>query len=109
MVSRLLEYTPSARISPLQACAHSFFDELRESGTKLPNGRDLPQLFNFTEQELRIQPSLNSQLIPPHMGGGEAADAGGAGAGAGPQAAAETDKQVCCQIKKNVELTQPGS
>ena len=43
------------------------------------------------------------------MGGGEAADAGGAGAGAGPQAAAETDKQVCCQIKKNVELTQPGS
>jgi len=93
LVSRLLEYTPSARISPLQACAHSFFDELRESGTKLPNGRDLPQLFNFTEQELRIQPSLNSQLIPPHMGGGEAADAGGAGAGAGPQAAAETDKQ----------------
>merc|ERR1712112_819214 len=93
LVSRLLEYTPSARISPLQACAHSFFDELREAGTKLPNGRDLPQLFNFTEQELRIQPSLNSQLIPPHMGGGEAADAGGAGAGAGPQAAAETDKQ----------------
>lgn len=90
LVSRLLEYTPSARISPLQACAHSFFDELRESGTKLPNGRDLPQLFNFTEQELQIQPSLNSQLIPPHMGGGEAADVAAGTAGA---AAAETDKQ----------------
>ena len=31
-VSRLLEYTPSARITPLQACAHTFFDELREPG-----------------------------------------------------------------------------
>ncbi len=35
--------------------------------TKLPNGRDLPPLFNFTENELKIQPTLNSQLIPPHV------------------------------------------
>ena len=55
LVSRLLEYTPSARISPLQACAHTFFDELREPTTKLPNGRDLPPLFNFTDSELKIQ------------------------------------------------------
>ena len=96
LVSRLLEYTPSARISPLQACAHSFFDELREAGTKLPNGRDLPQLFNFTEQELKIQPSLNSQLLPHHLGGGEGAEgaAGGAGAAGGHQAASEPEKQV---------------
>jgi len=67
LVSRLLEYTPSARITPLQACAHTFFDELREVGTKLPSGRDLPPLFNFTQQELKTQPSLNSQLIPSHM------------------------------------------
>ena len=58
LVSRLLEYTPSARISPLQACAHTFFDELREPTTKLPNGRDLPLLFNFTESELKIQVRL---------------------------------------------------
>ena len=96
LVSRLLEYTPSARISPLQACAHSFFDELREAGSKLPNGRDLPQLFNFTEQELKIQPSLNSQLIPPHMGGGEAGEAGAVAGGGATAAApvAEPDKQV---------------
>lgn len=49
LVSRLLEYTPSSRISPLQACAHNFFDELREANTRLPNGRALPPLFNFTE------------------------------------------------------------
>jgi len=67
LVSRLLEYTPSARITPLQACAHTYFDELREPGTKLPNGRELPPLFNFTEAELKIQPTLNSQLIPSHL------------------------------------------
>ena len=70
-VSRLLEYTPSARITPLQACAHTFFDELREPGTKLPNGREMPPLFNFTEAELKIQPTLNSQLIPAHMASGK--------------------------------------
>ena len=67
LVSRLLEYTPSARITPLQACAHTYFDELREPGTKLPNGRDLPPLFNFTDAELMIQPTLNAQLVPAHL------------------------------------------
>lgn len=50
LVARLLEYTPSSRISPLQACAHQFFNELREPNTRLPNGNELPPLFNFTEQ-----------------------------------------------------------
>lgn len=67
LVSRLLEYIPSARISPLEACAHCFFDELREPATRLPNGRELPPLFNFTPQEISIQPNLNSKLIPPHI------------------------------------------
>jgi len=103
LVSRLLEYTPSARISPLQACAHSFFDELRESGTKLPNGRDLPQLFNFTEQELKIQPSLNSQLLPAHLSAAaEAGEAGAAGAGAGQPGAADIEKQ-------DEAMTQPST
>lgn len=66
LVSRLLEYTPSARISPLEACAHTFFDELRDPSSRLPNTRELPPLFNFTQQELAIQPSLNSTLLPPH-------------------------------------------
>ncbi|CRK97233.1 CLUMA_CG010629, isoform A [Clunio marinus] len=64
LVSRLLEYTPGARITPLQACAHPFFNELREGNKTLPNGREFPPLFNFTEQELTIQPSLNSSLSP---------------------------------------------
>lgn len=27
---------------------HPFFDEIRNPETKLPNGKDLPPLFNFT-------------------------------------------------------------
>jgi glycogen synthase kinase 3 beta len=34
----------------MQACAHPFFNELREGSKTLPNGRDFPPLFNFTEQ-----------------------------------------------------------
>ncbi|XP_076683295.1 glycogen synthase kinase-3 beta isoform X2 [Andrena cerasifolii] len=67
LVARLLEYTPSLRMTPLQACAHSFFSELREEGARLPTGRELPPLFDFTEQELRILPILNSTLIPKYM------------------------------------------
>uniref|UniRef100_A0A0A1WEL1 Protein kinase shaggy n=2 Tax=Zeugodacus cucurbitae TaxID=28588 RepID=A0A0A1WEL1_ZEUCU len=85
LVSQLLEYTPSARITPLKACAHPFFDELRQEGnTTLPNGRPMPPLFNFTEHELAIQPSLIPQLLPKHLqnnsAGRPVAGAGGEGA-----------------------------
>ena len=49
----------------------------------------MPPLFNFTDAELKIQPTLNSQLIPSHLApqsqqnagvsGGDSASAGGAG------------------------------
>ncbi|XP_053696718.1 glycogen synthase kinase-3 beta-like [Sabethes cyaneus] len=64
LVSRLLEYTPGTRITPIQACAHPFFNELRDGNKTLPSGREFPPLFNFTEQELAIQPSLNLILRP---------------------------------------------
>ncbi|BFZ13840.1 hypothetical protein BsWGS_16878 [Bradybaena similaris] len=66
LVSRLLEYTPSGRMTPLEACAHAFFDELRDPAIRLPSGRELPLLFNFTPTELLIAPALNATLIPPH-------------------------------------------
>uniref|UniRef100_A0A671SMF7 Glycogen synthase kinase-3 beta n=1 Tax=Sinocyclocheilus anshuiensis TaxID=1608454 RepID=A0A671SMF7_9TELE len=66
LCSRLLEYTPTSRFTPLEACAHTFFDELREPNLKLPNGRERPVLFNFTTQELSSNPSLTSVLIPAH-------------------------------------------
>ncbi|XP_012274254.1 glycogen synthase kinase-3 beta isoform X2 [Orussus abietinus] len=76
LVARLLEYTPSLRIAPLQACASPFFDELREPGTRLPNNRELPPLFNFTEQERRVSPGLISRLIPKHVKSTESTGAG---------------------------------
>ncbi|XP_042205621.1 glycogen synthase kinase-3 beta-like isoform X4 [Homarus americanus] len=82
LVARLLEYTPSARITPLQACAHKFFDELRDPSTRLPNNRELPPLYNFTEQEIKIQPELNSKLIPAHYRGEPANSSGGGGSSA---------------------------
>lgn len=67
LTSKLLEYTPSLRIGPLEACAHSFFDELRDGKTRLPMGRTLPPLFNFSQIELNISPFLNAKLIPSHV------------------------------------------
>lgn len=67
LISQLLEYTPSKRLSAIEACTHQYFDELREPSTKLPNGKDLPALFNFTSHELSIKPSLNVKLVPNHV------------------------------------------
>ncbi|CAG8630169.1 4734_t:CDS:2 [Funneliformis caledonium] len=66
LISRLLEYTPSNRLTAIQAMCHPFFDELRNPETRLPNGKDLPKLFNFTKQELSIREDLISKLVPPH-------------------------------------------
>jgi len=66
LLSKLLEYVPQTRIDPITALVHPFFDELRDPTTKMPGGKDLPPLFNFTEQELSLKPELNRSLVPPH-------------------------------------------
>jgi glycogen synthase kinase 3 beta len=80
LVGRLLEYRPNKRINPLQACVHAFFDELRDPNTRLPDGRPLPPLFNFTERELSIQPSLIPLLKPRRENEPPISGTGGAGA-----------------------------
>ncbi|RZC72919.1 hypothetical protein C5167_048405 [Papaver somniferum] len=68
LVSRLLQYSPSLRCTALEACAHPFFDELRDPNAVLPNGRPLPPLFDFTPQELAgAPPELVQRLIPEHV------------------------------------------
>merc|ERR1719197_1848519 len=49
LVSQLLQYDPEARLRPMEACLHEFFDELRDQSTRLPNAKTLPDLFNFTK------------------------------------------------------------
>ena len=42
LLSILLVYDPKIRSKPIKALAHSYFDELRDSSTKLPNGKSIP-------------------------------------------------------------------
>jgi glycogen synthase kinase 3 beta len=55
LISCLLEYTPTERLSAIDAMVHPFFDELREQSTRFPDSRhpngpakDLPTLFDFS-------------------------------------------------------------
>ncbi|KAA8520593.1 hypothetical protein F0562_014849 [Nyssa sinensis] len=68
LVSRLLQYSPNLRCTALEACAHPFFDDLRDPNVSLPNDRPIPPLFNFTSQELAsASPELHERLIPEHV------------------------------------------
>lgn len=40
-------------VMQLEACAHPFFDELRDPNGRLPNGRPFPPLFNFKQEVSR--------------------------------------------------------
>jgi glycogen synthase kinase 3 beta len=91
LISALLEYTPTQRLSAIDAMVQPFFDELRDPSTRLPDSRhsngpprELPNLFDFSRHgsfacppgvfehdtnpkiELSIAPHLNSKLVPPH-------------------------------------------
>lgn len=59
VLQRLFDYQPSSRPSCIEAMADVFFDELRTPGLTLPEGRPLPPLFNFFEEEMA--------LAPPHL------------------------------------------
>ncbi|KAJ6249328.1 glycogen synthase kinase-3 alpha [Anaeramoeba flamelloides] len=68
LVSKFLKYDPNSRITPLEACAHPFFDELRAPNTKLPNKRELPELFDFDSEELNsVNNQIREKLIPRHL------------------------------------------
>jgi len=73
LIAALLEYTPTQRLSAIEAMTHEFFDEIRDPNCRLPdsrhlngNSKDLPALFDFSKHELSIAPHLNDRLVPPH-------------------------------------------
>ncbi|MCJ1342247.1 regulator of ime2 [Peltigera leucophlebia] len=73
LISALLEYTPTQRLSAIEAMCHPFFDELRDPNCRFPDSRhpngaskELPKLFDFSKHELSIAPEKNHRLIPPH-------------------------------------------
>jgi len=59
LISQILCYVPTSRTTAFQALAHPFFDDLRKKGACLPDGRELPALFDFTDAELKQAAALN--------------------------------------------------
>jgi len=66
LISKVLQYTPTIRFKPFEVCAHPFFDELRDPAARLPSGKPLPALFNFTLEEQAAAKGFLKQIIPPH-------------------------------------------
>jgi len=63
VISKLLVYDASERLRPMECLCHEFFDELRE--TQAVGNKPLPELFNFTKDELGgLAPELQSKLTP---------------------------------------------
>jgi glycogen synthase kinase 3 beta len=66
LIEKLLEYTPTQRLSAIDAMVHPFFDELRDPATRLPDSRhpgqpskDMPPLFNFSHHGISSLASSN--------------------------------------------------
>jgi len=64
LISKLLVYEPKKRPKAIEVLEHKFFDDLRNQGFKIP-GCQLPDLFNFTIEEISGAPHLREKLIPP--------------------------------------------
>lgn len=65
LINHLLVYNPERRLKPLEALLHPFFDELRDENTRLPNKAPLPELFDFTKEELMSTNQETAQLLIP--------------------------------------------
>lgn len=66
LITALLEYTPTQRLSAIEAMCHPFFDDLRDPNTRLPDSRhpnspprELPKLFDFSRHGM-----INKSSIP---------------------------------------------
>lgn len=69
LLQQFLQYHPELRITPFQALADPFFDEIRSQEVVLPNEKPLPALFNFSEDEQKKMKDLNiyEKMVPPHL------------------------------------------
>ncbi|KAL9013010.1 MAG: hypothetical protein Q9173_002267 [Seirophora scorigena] len=73
LIAALLEYTPTQRLSAIDAMCHPFFNELRDPQCRFPDSRhpnggskEMPRLFDFSRHELSISPEKNHTLVPAH-------------------------------------------
>ncbi|CAD8175081.1 unnamed protein product [Paramecium pentaurelia] len=66
LVSKILTYCPKTRLSAIQALTHSYFDDLRDEITYkiYEKNIEIPNLFDFTKEELQNNQQLINKLIP---------------------------------------------
>lgn len=71
-VAKLLQYDPKLRPNGIKACEHYYFDELRDQNTRLSSSKPLPDLFNFSKEELELmQEEGKKKLIPEWFRAGQ--------------------------------------
>ena len=63
-LKEIIVYSPLLRPTAMQVLTHSFFNELKVQGTKMPDGEELPPLFNWTKEELENYPDLVKRITP---------------------------------------------
>lgn len=63
-LNSIMCYEPNLRTKPLKVLLHPFFDELRQQETLLPNGNKLPDLFNFSPEEIQTDAESVKKLTP---------------------------------------------
>lgn len=56
-------YEPNLRLKPLQTLLHPFFDDLYNTRTRTPEGKDIPELFNFTKEEYDYDKENVSKIL----------------------------------------------
>jgi len=65
LLSKMLVFEPDKRISAIDALTHPYFDELRDEGLVFPHGNLMPDLFNFSEFEIKNIDSQNLEILIP--------------------------------------------
>lgn len=66
LVSKVLIYYPNKRLKSIEVAAHEFYNELRDPSTKISAEYQPEKLFQFTREELALNPAVEAKLAPAH-------------------------------------------
>jgi len=64
LVSKVLVYNPNKRLKSIEIAGHDFYNELRSPSTKIPAEYNPENLFQFTREELQLNPAMEARLTP---------------------------------------------
>jgi len=69
LISKMLRYTPSHRVLPLEALCHPFFDGIRQENTKSDDADSISHYFDFMAEELETARNLGvlNKIFPEEL------------------------------------------